>query len=212
MEYDRIPRPQEIYRHFKGKLYQIITLAQHSESNELLVVYQALYGDFRTYARPLTSFVEELDSSKYPDARQKHRFELVQASDIILTKGDVNRSDNKTAAVTETADDKNITGEKAVSGGIAANEVTWANQKQEDAQSRSDQGAYAVLMRFLEADSYSEKLDVVYSGKKHLNDRIINDMSMALDCTVEDGTLEERIGSLINCLQALSRFEKKRLR
>lgn len=213
MEYDRIPRPQEIYRHFKGKLYQIITLAQHSESNELLVVYQALYGDFRIYARPLRSFIEELDSSKYPDASQKHRFELVQTADIILTDKDVSLSDNKTAAVTEAADgDKDETGTEVVSGGTAIDEVTTANQKQEDAQSPSDQGAYAVLMRFLEADSYSEKLDVVYSGKKYLNDRIINDMSMALDCTVEDGTLEERIESLINCLQALSRFEKKRLR
>jgi len=188
MEHDRIPRPQEIYRDYKGKLYQIITLAQHSESNELLVVYQALDGDFGIYARPLASFVEELDLIKYPKAKQRYRFELVKTADIILTDKDKNRRwDNKT---------------EIWSGS--------ANPKHE--QSPSEKEAYDCLLRFLEADSYSEKLDVVYSCKKYLNDRIINDMSMALDCTVEDGTLEERIESLINCLQALSRFEKKRLR
>lgn len=75
MERDRMVRPGERYRHFKDKLYQIVGVATHSESGEQMVVYQALYGDYRLYVRPLDMFLEEVDREKYPEVSQKYRFQ-----------------------------------------------------------------------------------------------------------------------------------------
>ena len=65
-----------IYQHYKGKLYQVLHMARHSETEEKLVVYQCLYGDYSIWVRPLSMFTESIITS---DDREVERFKLVQA-------------------------------------------------------------------------------------------------------------------------------------
>lgn len=77
MQFDRpLPVRGQKYRHFKiGKIVTIIGISRHTETEEVTIVYQ--YED-SIWNRPLEMFMSEVDREKYPDAKQKYRFELVE--------------------------------------------------------------------------------------------------------------------------------------
>lgn len=70
------PRPGR-YRHYKGKDYQVVGLARHSETEEILVVYKLLYGDFSTWVRPQAMFTSTVT---LPDGTETPRFAYVGAT------------------------------------------------------------------------------------------------------------------------------------
>lgn len=71
-----------VYRHFKGFIAKVIILAKHTETGEMLVVYECIDAENNgnhkdhIYARPVEMFLSEVDHEKYPDCKQKYRFEL----------------------------------------------------------------------------------------------------------------------------------------
>lgn len=195
---DRTPKPGELYRHFKNKLYQIITVAQHSETGEKLVIYQALYGDFKTYARPLDMFVSEVDHEKYPDAGQVYRFEKVvpeQKAESEQKAGSEQKVEPEQKAVTEQKDGCGNTGSYTGSQAIS--------QENNDNAGQINPG----LLEFLDAETFDEKYNVLVSMRDNIDDKLIDDIAVVMDVVIPEGKLMDRYDDLKNTIRTRQRYE-----
>ena len=211
-----IPKPHEIYKHFKGNLYQIVTIAQHSETGEQLVIYQAMYGDFKTYARPLAMFTSEVDKVKYPEVQQRFRFELQGADADRQTRenDEVNGGQTTTQAVpTATAQDAAIWTAQAATVQDAATVAAQATAKPASVETQPEEPELdPLVLEFLDADSYEQKLNILAGLHHRITDEMITTMAIACDIEVNDGETEERYEELKNCLLTMEKFECNRLR
>jgi len=184
------PQPGQLYKHFKGNLYQIVTIAEHTETDEALVIYQALYGTFKVYARPLNMFMSEVDKEKYPDVTQTYRFEQIMSEKEGQTQKNI--ADFQTAE----ADRSEINSENDLP-------ITAEEQK-----TQLDDG----IWEFLDAKSFEERLRI-FTGMQHrLNDEMINIMAVSMDTEVPEGKLTDRVASLKNYLLMQVKFECSRVR
>lgn len=196
MQEDRVLVRGDFYKHFKDKLYQIREIATHSESKEKMVVYQAMYGDFQVYVRPYEMFMSEVDHNKYPDVKQKYRFEKVDVDSIHFN---LEQTEFKNTTINNV--NKSLSPEKTL------------EEKQEEKQDENQEGAIDPnLLMFLDAKNYQEKLNVLTLLRNKLNDRLINDIAISLDLTVEEGPIDKRYDSLRSGLLAHAKFECNRLR
>lgn len=186
-----IPLQGQIFRHFKGNLYRIVTMARHSETGEELVIYQALYGEYQVYARPLSMFLEKLDKEKYPDAVQEKRFELQE--DVIVSSKISESSLSRETGQTD-------------------------SRKEEKEQQDTDVSEPAeelnidpLVLEFLDAGTYEERLNILAALHHRITDDMINIMAMAVDVEVSEGDIEDRFDQLRTCLLTLEKYECNRL-
>lgn len=80
-----------IYRHYKGAYYKVMNVARHSETMENMVVYQALYGDFGLWVRPLEMFCEDIEI----DGKLQKRFELIEEEDLLSPANNENEPSSR---------------------------------------------------------------------------------------------------------------------
>lgn len=205
------PRSGEKYLHFKNKLYQIVTVAKHSETGEELVIYQALYGDFCIYARPFSMFISEVDHEKYPQVPQKYRFMLVEQY----------QSEDISEPFVETAMEESVSGEPE-SGKVYENTMSKEEKRHEDTMpesekeqnSRNSSGYIGnkkdvtdLLMDFYDAGSYGEKYKILTAMREGITDTMINNMAVVLDVVISEGPLEKRYEELKRCLRTYEKYE-----
>lgn len=195
---NQIPQAGEIYQHFKGKLYRIVALATHTETGEQLVIYQALYGEFQVFARPLSMFLEKVDAKKYPDAAGKDRFMRIPMAEAAAVPQPVTAPSENPVEPRPAA----MSSENPVEPRPAA------ASSESPVEPQPDPG----LLAFLDADSYEEKLEVFASLEGKADLHMLNAIAASLDLELSEGSLEEQYDTLKSCLMTLERYECNRLR
>ena len=213
------PKPQEMYRHFKGNIYQIRCLARHSETGEQMVVYQARYDTFQIYVRPLSMFMDEVDRTKYPDAKQTYRFELLQDLEDETENGPVQgtavptasaRQETPAAAPAQQPAASTAQARQATASTAPARQAAPAAPIRQTAEEQVNIDPQ--VMEFLDADTYEQRLTVLASLRHRITDDMINTMAAAIDLEIKDGDVAERYEEFKNCLLTFKKYECSRLR
>jgi hypothetical protein len=199
----KIPQAYELYRHFSGKLYQVLALAKEAQTGKMLVVYQALYGDYQKYVGDYTWFTGMTFPGEGGNKDSVQRFQL---TDTIQTQNaatipKISPTIPKTDPLipqTERSAVESLTATSPTSDAAAAN----PDEIQLD----------PLLIEFLDSNTYEAKLNILSALRHRITDSMINTMAVSCDVEVDEGDVEERYASLRNCLLTLEKYECNRLR
>ena len=204
------------YKHFKNKLYKVLDIVYHSETKEAMVLYQALYGDFKSYVRPLDMFLSEVDHVKYPEVKQKYRFSRVSLDEFgNVSPIDEDNSEPVTNTVTKPESMASTQSAiKAESKIVSEIETNTDNEANTDNEINTDNEARiaSLVEKFLDSKEYEDKLDALLLLNNNINDDLIDLFAESLDIVVEKGDLATRVKSLKAVLQAHTKYEGGRLR
>ncbi len=149
------PKPYEIYEHSNGKKYQVIAVAEHVETKEKMIVYQALYDIYKIYTAPYSFFFSKVREENH--LKQKEKPEIVAA-------------------------------------------------EEEQTEGKID----SMVLEFLEAESYEERLNILASLRHRITDDMINTMAIAVGVEVPEGLIEKRYDELRYCITTLQKYESGR--
>ena len=212
---DRTVRTGEIYRHFKNKMYKIVGVASHSETGQELVIYEALYGTYGMYARPLDMFVSEVDHDKYPEVTQKYRFEKVNV--VAKSDGSVSITSAENDYVSEPvwkgpevkvepiALDKASRDKETIDEALI-DKATWEEEPAPESTCQ-EQGVDPKLLEFLDAESFDEKYNVLVSMRDTITDQMIDNIAVVMDLVIPEGELTKRYDNLKAAIRTRQHYE-----
>lgn len=180
-----IPGPGEMYTDQEGKLYQILCVADHFDTKEKMVVYQALYGAFEFLIRPLGIFMRKMERKRGKEPLQKDKFTVAEEN----TGVNAGRPQRESRIFQQ-------------------NQAPSGYPEQELEEERAN----PALLEFLDADTLEEKYQVIKSLQHSITDRLIDDFAVTLDLVIPDGRLDDRYQQLLSSVRTMQKFETKRFR
>ena len=215
---ERTPRPNEIYQHFKGNLYRVVTLAKHADTGQMLVIYQALYGSFEVFARPLADFTGKVDREKYPDAAAEYRFTLlpqIVGQDSEAERPEMRQEPDTAQPQSSGAENPEAGNRRQTEPDSTPVQEQTAPTKGTDMQPQDEQEEPALdpmLLAFLDADTYEEKLAIFTDMSGRVTDDMLTTMAVSMDIDLKEGELMDRYEELKNCIIMREKYECNRLR
>lgn len=232
------PQPMEQYRHFKGGRYQVLCVAEKEDTGEKMVIYQALYGVGKIWARTLRDFASEVDRTRYPEARQKFRFEKIDPLGESAAAESQKRNSREDLHSSYHGNhgehsDGNQNGRDSLDSFAAegsVNEYPAAGRlgaEPQETPEKTDADPYAagknadvgqgstlnpLVEEFLDAESAEDKLAVLAKMRSIVTDDMIDTMAMAAGVEIDPGPVETRYYDLRDCLLMIDRYEMERER
>lgn len=189
------PKSGQIYKHFKGSLYQVDTIAVHTETSDKLVVYHSVEKPDRVFARPLDMFMSEVDRFRYPLIKAKYRFTLL----VEETEAECDNKDNE--------------GDKTETGNIqAGNENAQDEIKAPELSEELTPIMNPILEKILDEKDYQKKIENFELLRNKCTDEILTTLAISLDIQLEGETIEDKYAQILKTLRMHERYESARLR
>ncbi len=203
---NRIPKPGEFYRDIENRLYQIITMAKHTETGEELVVYQALYGVYPIAAAPLLLFNRRVDETAHPRAEQEYWFEPVK---FLAGKRAGNKDFLPEEEPEEYFDEEGDTFEDVTFEELSEDESPQSSVTESE---RNGSTAIEWLEKFLDAESYEKQLEVLAQMRGKVGKRELDSICLVLGIPASLGDEDSQILNIKKHLETRMRYDNRRLR